>query len=207
VNINPLYENILEEHKRWKTLLIIVVILAVNIIIFGTIAGIIARDLASDEGDLESKLLDSIPITYFFSSLLLAGFLTFIVSLLYEEHIKKIPEIWDENLKSILLFYSISLGVFFLSFITSIGILIPYVPIAFLAVIITFNILLIEHSKKIERAIEEVSKVRSYHAHQASSIHHQLESDRKYCSTCQYPLEYKKINNRYYCEVCKKFDQ
>jgi hypothetical protein len=177
------------------------------IIISGIIAGKIARDLAHEEGDLESKLLDLIPITYFVSSLLLAGLLSFIVFFYYEQHMKKIPEIQDENLKNIILFYSIFFGLFLLSFITSIGIIIPYIPIAFLAVIITIYIFLIEHSKNIERAIKEISKVRSYHIHQASSIHRQLISDRKYCSTCQYPLEYNKNYNRYYCEVCKKFDQ
>ena len=204
MNSELLYENILEKHKKWKKRLIIVFILVILILIFVNIAGNVARDLAYEEGDFD--LIESIRANYIFGSLLLAGLVTFIAFLLYEQHMKKIPEIRDENLKNILFLYSIFFGLFYLSYITSIGIIIPYIPIAFLAVIITFNILLIDHSIKVERAIGEISKVRTYYAYQASSIHRQLKTDRKYCSTCQYPLKYNKNYNRYYCEVCKKFE-
>lgn len=207
VNSYHLYENILEKHKRWKIFLIAVLILSILIMVIGTIAGFIAQDIANEQDLADSKEISWIPLTYFIGSFMLCGSLTFIAFLLYEKHIKKIPEIRDENIKDIIQFYLIFFIVFFLSFYILYWFALCFMPFVFLIVTIITNVKLIFHSRKIERAIEEIYKVRSYHAHQASSIHHQLESDRKYCSTCQYPLIYEKNSDRYYCEVCKKYEK
>lgn len=229
-----LSSNIVELQRSWTIFTVIWLIVIIIILFGGGAIGFSAQQIADEEDPEESREHSWIPLTYIFFSLLICGILTLIVVLLYHRHIRSIPELYYENINSLMAIYII----FFALFISSI--IFPLFGLAslcaipvFLVIMIIVNINLILHSKRLEKIVEQIQIYKNYRTQQniqfkiypqdfcnscGCAVENPYQTEcpicghkrdretlKKYCSYCQYPLKYIGQYNRYYCEVCKKY--
>jgi uncharacterized membrane protein len=156
-------DNILEKHKSWTILTIVLFFIVLLILFFSSGIGYLDQIQADEEDPHESREHRLIPLAYFFGGLIFCGILTLIILILYYRHIKSIPELQDKKIDLLITIYIIFFGLFIIT------IILPFFgygsccvfPIFFI-VMIAININLIVHSKKFEVVIGQIQRKRDF---------------------------------------------